>query len=1184
MSLEPTPLPAQNRIFLDYPLDILLNRDCRLRDYDQNIRKFLWDNRLYPNLIREKFQDPLGSLEIPSGKNPGSGNILIQGRPGTGKSILALQMAVAATIFPNHYISIFFSLEEHPEAVLRRCMKLGWGNNVCSTKFLDQLDDSSPPSEIGRSLERLLTQPPKCPFLQPSGEGSHRRHLEPVDINRKVLFPILSPRSISNPVSPQNGLFFERLRQIEKFLVGAKWLRQNPPGNPKDLLPEIRMVCIDSLSVFGDRDLSREELYQIFDLFRRYEVIGVFTAEEPVASKSNESTTVMEYLSDIVIRLREEEENGYALRFFEIKKSRFQHEIYGRHPLRLQPPGKNDLGMINSHFENNKPFLYQTMRIMPSIHHIVAATEGRFASDRNQQPFDFGNAAINSFLKQDMRRGSVIAIKGPLNSFKTTLARHFLLSGICKFNSKIGEFEGKESVLLIRMHDRTSFDPQGKSGKRWKVSEELGRDSQNNPIDLFHNPTKSGKSVQQFQWIKEKSDSNAKMTKNVWAYITDESQAKDRPEYGDAPRLIEVAFKSGALLPEEFLEVVRSVIHEHSMEKPPTRTISRVVFNDVGLIGASYPFLRRSSTAGSLFLPAFVHVMRNYNVDLVMTGTTGQLKEADEAVDLACELADSILHCDFIDVFGDRYVIVHGEGQTASQTGKSSSEFVPGVLLSKNSTSFQVNTNLLQGLVGFDTGSIHRPGIVIQLLTEGEIDAQYNNEIEMMMQSAFSVPREPTRKERSWGGPESAGTGSPDGRDLTKSGSIIEDRRRVSVVRFTSDLSEAVHDSLGVLEGKPIDRTMISSIDEFFMAEDMSKGEEKGLIDVAKIVMKDKTTEKDKKMERDKFLVSIGKGNIYGVPYYANVLMLAYREEIAPQLESTPMTWRKWANIIRSSNLGKLKLYPFDFDLLAQETLTCIFLDALVSGCKRTQRKKWDFNMSEFLSFSQNQLHDWDEQRGSSITDILRKGISEKQKESVVDELLALQYLFSKSRKYELRNNPAARMREDNRYLSGDSALYVCWYSHLRDLLNRQPELRTKLRVAPLPGGGFRGDFFLGIIKGSVSEALGRKVIELLCNKQEEYKRFVRGVGLPVTKRFYAASSSKSKGFLAWPSSKEKLNTVLQIHRNALTRSRIIGYRNYRPALHALSEMIAFSDAPGENVTRQCLQRLQFIIDKLTVS
>jgi hypothetical protein len=81
------------------------------------------------------------------------------------------------------------------------------------------------------------------------------------------------------------------------------------------------------------------------------------------------------------------------------------------------------------------------------------------------------------------------------------------------------------------------------------------------------------------------------------------------------------------------VKVIRSIFIEDS-------EIKREAFYDIGV---SYPFLQSSKTAGDLFITAFAHMMRNYKVDTVIGGTTGEYEEADKIVDKACLLADSVL-------------------------------------------------------------------------------------------------------------------------------------------------------------------------------------------------------------------------------------------------------------------------------------------------------------------------------------------------------------------------------------------------------------------------------------------------------------------------------------------------------------------------------------------------------------
>ena len=71
---------------------------------------------------------------------------------------------------------------------------------------------------------------------------------------------------------------------------------------------------------------------------------------------------------------------------------------------------------------------------------------------------------------------------------------------------------------------------------------------------------------------------------------------------------------------------------------------------------------------------------------------------------------------------------------------------------------------------------------------------------------------------------------------------------------------------------------------------------------------------------------------------------------------------------------------------------------------------------------------------------------------------------------------------DDANLLPPDAGIYLCWYTQLRDLIMRHPQLATELEVCALPGGGFTGNWYLGILKGSVSLALGTSIIDILCS------------------------------------------------------------------------------------------------------
>ena len=132
---------------------------------------------------------------------------------------------------------------------------------------------------------------------------------------------------------------------------------------------------------------------------------------------------------------------------------------------------------------------------------------------------------------------------------------------------------------------------------------------------------------------------------------------------------------------------------------------------------------------------------------------------------------------------------------------------MPPVVRYLNAKQIEVNSHYLEGLVGFESGRVYRPGLSVHLFEENErIHGCYNRELERMLQDAF----------------ERADSCVDQGevvREAITADTLPGVRAplsRVKVVPFASELSVAVHDSLQVFrEGEPIDRTVLFTVDEF---------------------------------------------------------------------------------------------------------------------------------------------------------------------------------------------------------------------------------------------------------------------------------------------------------------------------------------------------------------------------------
>jgi hypothetical protein len=273
------------------------------------------------------------------------------------------------------------------------------------------------------------------------------------------------------------------------------------------------------------------------------------------------------------------------------------------------------------------------------------------------------------------------------------------------------------------------------------------------------------------------------------------------------------------------------------------------------------------------------------------------------------------------------------------------------------------------------------------------------------------------------------------------------------------------------------------------------------------------------------------------VPYYANALVVAYRSDKLQKTTSIPLQTSKrlrltsWTELLEV--LAKVEDWrgpKFACDRSAVETGACLLLDSLVP------QKSWD-------AFAK---------KPADTLESLLKESGNMAKASEV--LTALRDL-------------GLTAETPGEELPLDALVYVCWYSQLRDVILRSAkrkgenagssghiieDLTRKLGVCALPCGGFTGDWYIGVIYGSVSISLGLDLVEMLCDPKEELKRLGQGVGLPTLEKFYNAS------FSAWPESKAMLSRLGTIHANARSRAEIIGYPVMKNALYgAWNELCA---------------------------
>ena len=594
-------------------------------------------------LSNEKKEDGSGENDIKKmlGEKrfePGAGNIVITGSYGTGKSTLSFQMASACANNINKGISVYYSLESTRHDTVE--------NYIYKRKDVRSI--------VEQKIKYFEWYPGKSEeYDKKDSDSLSIRFKEAISdkegrVHPQMLFPKLTPKNIVDTSSPEfykSGLFEKRFQEIKYMLSAIDGYNNTLRGEEDDT--RVKMVVIDSLNAFADRPLLRGEVHRLFDLFTNYHMLGIFTMEERAQEDFVGVNYIdsIQYRADGVILLRSSNSQSHHESYLEIRKMRNQRHILGEHLFKIRPVKKYDPSIGN--------IMNREIEIYPSLHYLISATERieeinsisateSIEKINSLKPYEgvlplgdkseiyniFHIKNFDYILPENIiDRGTkdkgagytvpssqVITITGPSGFYKSDLVINALFAGMV--------FE-KENGLLIRLNDRDLFEEDGVRMSK----------------DLFESfPPKLKKDVSENikAFVLSRSDdkydigslntSGYKTRTKTW-YIDNDNDNKNT--------LTELIFTSGALKPEEFIDTVLSVIQE--------KNIKRVAMIDLKNIGISYPFLINSETSGTMFIPAFVHLMRNHKIHLIMSTSISSVKDSDTEINKACELSDALI-------------------------------------------------------------------------------------------------------------------------------------------------------------------------------------------------------------------------------------------------------------------------------------------------------------------------------------------------------------------------------------------------------------------------------------------------------------------------------------------------------------------------------------------------------------
>ena len=1066
---------TNTHIHLGAFLDQIFNHDCSLDGIGQ-----MTEGKPGALLLPEKrrHDEPNNSF---SNGSPGTGNIVILGEPGTGKTTLALHIAAMCALREENgnIFSAYITLEENYARLKEKGKHFGWDSYIQPMFSLKEVTSPPPPDVLGKWLSQSL----QFGIEQVKDELIFQDKKTEWEVfqkekKRPVLIPFLSPRGATNP---EQSLFWERYYQLQTFLTAAEFLREHPN---KDLRYDLRVVCVDSLSVFGEHLLNREEILRIFDLFSQKGVLGVFIAEDRSRFTSSVNEQYMETidnLADVVVQLKNEYQGDYFRRNIEILKSRYVKNLLGKHAFRIA----SKTSEANSDTLTTPEFQEQEIRnkegILPllSIDYILWASNQRNKVSPDAKPPEdqralFGKHPLNLLLPPNYKQDWTIAIEGPRLTFKTAIGVNYLLNGI--FHEGDTQSNSAGNSLLIRLYDTPLLSVlrpfYGQTRLLYHFAKNWRREKQrclNEYYQCVHYSRGFWQGIyqdHQYDLIPVETLGNISNANAVGG-------------------LVELNIKTGKLLPEEVLIYIWEILFLAEKNKTP---ITRVFLDDISSIGISYPAIY----ANPSFLQALSRMLRERKIGLVISGTTGEHQKCDEMINQAKNIANTVITSELCEIYGEKFVTLSGEGLNAGQTKHSLAqmETVPLTLRAAEGyhddtgkdIAFVVDNEQLSGLTGFRSPNkkITRPGITFYLFEEGKLQKEYNDKLNYKLQMCFGKPNQD--------GLEDSKPRYIDD-DSTKRKDDDSAEGKVELIRFDAAYAPSCFNAAEQLYkyGYPINRTVISVLDEYAIKFCQNRFSP---------LFKDRSGK----------TVSV-------LPYYQNVLLLALKKNSFRYPQNKCITWK----LLDDNNIN--------FYTKADETINCSFLDALYSsGFELHDGIK---SYKDFVDYLDGFLND---------------------PNNSFEQFRAIANIF---RRWKVSKNDA------NNQTHLQSNGWVGWYTEIIDMF-KEKNISDEFDILALPSGGFQGDWYIGVLKGSASLSLGQKAVDLICHQREEFLRYYSGVGLPSSLNCHTPPHSVSAAFNAMNNNESfNLQNILGIHQKAKKRGDIPGYIHFRTLIYFLVSDLA---------------------------
>lgn len=567
-----------------------------------------WENNTPGNEVNGKSKSPIGyGFYLPY--NPINKCwdvpvITVEGSSGDGKTTLATQ--IACNLMKKGWLCIFYSLEQTP------------GKLIQSIKGYNYFNDDN--NHIDKSEDQIIN-------FEEVGHQSWKFKKQ-----GNIVFPSLTPVWGLENENHGTENFSRRYRDLQKSLEHL--IEKTSQAKTPIIKPEVnpsgfrKIFCfIDSLNAFSSAPLTREQLIQLFALFRRLQIPLLSTIERQANWAHRNDVNhynIARYLADIELSLESysQKDDNYFRQTIEVKKTRFNRRILGRHQMKLKSPQRTRTGDYDPRVG---------VVIYPSIHYILSRSQENRDSERSADFFDERAGIFIDMKKQQTQDQAQQEQKIVINS---AIVRELLpighsLGGISVegindnyFNSNScfvvsGPHGGHKFALavnlllnhkpyILRNMDRPNSIP-------WQPKKVIISLAEESFIELdkvaLNDGIRGWKNMLEHIPMPDKHKKKTKLSERYYGVIDGEKHI---------PIVSVLNFTMGQIMPEEMLYI----INEYLESRPD---IDSVLFDNSAYIRNRFPSLARET----LFIPTLVDLIKNHGCYSVFIDVVEKEKTTD---------------------------------------------------------------------------------------------------------------------------------------------------------------------------------------------------------------------------------------------------------------------------------------------------------------------------------------------------------------------------------------------------------------------------------------------------------------------------------------------------------------------------------------------------------------------------